>query len=49
MNDKQRKIELDGLKKTLNSIVNSTDLDKENDTVKAVIAELKSMIKERTK
>lgn len=46
MDDKQRKRELSGLRKTLNSIVTG-DFDQENETIRETIRTLEEMIKER--
>ena len=49
MDEEKRKIELEGLKKTLAAIENSKKLNKDNKTIKSTIEQLKTMIKERSK
>lgn len=49
MDEERRKLELEGLKKTLAAIEGSKKLNKNNQTVKETIEQLKEMIKERTK
>jgi hypothetical protein len=49
MNEEKRKLELDGLKKTLAAIEGSKKLNRDNKTIKDTIEQLRKMIKERTK